>query len=126
MSPTTSTHTSKRDGIDKREENRAVEGGLSDTGISTVDLVISIPVTLWKLQDFHRDWACASNAWLVIEAIPEKLDLKIATFRELDEKCPADCVIGSSSSSFKSTLMASKISTERKRNSSIYTSPCHP
>ncbi|KAJ5912666.1 Dehydrogenase multihelical [Penicillium tannophilum] len=55
-----------------------------------------------------------SNAWLVIEAVPEKLDLKIETFAEVDAKSPADCIIGSNSSSFKSSLMVTKVSAARQ------------
>lgn len=55
-----------------------------------------------------------SNAWLVIEAVPEKLDLKIETFAEVDAKSPADCIIGSNSSSYKSSLMVTKVSAARQ------------
>lgn len=55
-----------------------------------------------------------SNAWLVIEAIPEKLELKIETFAEVDAKAPADCIIGSNSSSFKSSLMIERVSRARR------------
>ncbi|KAJ5649231.1 Dehydrogenase multihelical [Penicillium longicatenatum] len=55
-----------------------------------------------------------SNAWLVIEAVPEKLDLKIETLAEVDAKSPADCIIGSNSSSFKSSLMVAKVSPSRQ------------
>ncbi|KAJ5777373.1 Dehydrogenase multihelical [Penicillium odoratum] len=55
-----------------------------------------------------------SNAWLVIEAVPEKLDLKIETFAEVDAKSPVDCIIGSNSSSYKSSLMVTKVSAARQ------------
>lgn len=54
------------------------------------------------------------DAWLVIEAVPEKLELKIDTFGELDKKAPADCIFGSNSSSFKSRLMIEKVSPQRR------------
>jgi 3-hydroxyacyl-CoA dehydrogenase len=54
------------------------------------------------------------DAWLVIEAVPEKLELKIVTMAELDEKAPADCIFGSNSSSFRSGLMSKKVSEQRK------------
>ncbi|KAK4155077.1 hypothetical protein C8A00DRAFT_32068 [Chaetomidium leptoderma] len=59
--------------------------------------------------------AAVKEAFLIIEAVPEKLQLKIDMFGELDKKCPADCVIGSNSSSFKSSLMLDKISPERRK-----------
>ncbi|KAL4934224.1 3-hydroxyacyl-CoA dehydrogenase [Aspergillus undulatus] len=55
-----------------------------------------------------------ANAWLVIEAVPEKLPLKIETFAEVDRHAPADCIIASNSSSFKSRLMLDKVARERR------------
>ncbi|KAB8076418.1 hypothetical protein BDV29DRAFT_170217 [Aspergillus leporis] len=37
--------------------------------------------------------AAVSDAWLVVEAVPEKLPLKISTFAEVDHNAPADCII---------------------------------
>ncbi|PYI24397.1 hypothetical protein BO99DRAFT_455302 [Aspergillus violaceofuscus CBS 115571] len=54
------------------------------------------------------------NAWLVIEAIPEILDLKIATFAELDAHTPDDCILASNSSSFKSRLMGPGVQPARR------------
>lgn len=59
------------------------------------------------LEDAVRD------AWLVIEAIPEKLDLKTDTFGHLDRLTPADCIFGTNSSSYKSSLMLDKVSRQR-------------
>ncbi|KAK4183952.1 hypothetical protein QBC35DRAFT_77161 [Podospora australis] len=55
------------------------------------------------------------EAWLVIEAVPEKIELKIDTFAELDAKAPADCILGSNSSSFKSSLMLAKVANPDRR-----------
>jgi 3-hydroxyacyl-CoA dehydrogenase len=98
-----------------RDESTSADGGLTDTAFSTVDFVSYTQAPFGNYKTFTEVGPTVSNAWLVIEAIPEKLDLKIETFRELDEKCPADCIIGSNSSSFKSSLMGTKLSSERKR-----------
>lgn len=45
----------------------------------------------------------AATAALVIEAIPERLDLKLALFRELDAHAPADAVLASNTSSLSIT-----------------------
>ncbi|KAF9887013.1 hypothetical protein FE257_010629 [Aspergillus nanangensis] len=55
------------------------------------------------------------DAWLVVEAVPEKLPLKISTFAEVDRHAPADCIIASNSSSFKSRLMVDEVSDDRKK-----------
>ncbi|KAF7586465.1 hypothetical protein BBP40_008825 [Aspergillus hancockii] len=55
-----------------------------------------------------------SNAWLVIEAVPEKLELKIATFAELEALAPEDCILASNSSSYKSSEMIGRVSDATK------------
>jgi 3-hydroxyacyl-CoA dehydrogenase len=54
------------------------------------------------------------NAWLVIEAVPEKIQLKINTFAELDALAPGDCILASNSSSYKSSEMLEKVSEATK------------
>ncbi len=56
------------------------------------------------------------EAWLVIEAVPEKIELKIDTFAELGRLTPADCILGSNSSSFKSSLMLDKVTSKQRRS----------
>jgi 3-hydroxyacyl-CoA dehydrogenase len=55
-----------------------------------------------------------ANAWLVIEAVPEKLQLKIDTFAQLDQFAPNDCILASNSSSYKSSEMLEKVSDAAK------------
>ncbi|KAE8378347.1 hypothetical protein BDV26DRAFT_292303 [Aspergillus bertholletiae] len=63
----------------------------------------------------HQDMKDAvANAWLVIEAVPEKLELKIATFAELEALAPEDCILASNSSSYKSSEMIEKVSDATK------------
>ncbi|RAL13072.1 cytochrome P450 [Aspergillus homomorphus CBS 101889] len=50
-----------------------------------------------------------ATAWLVIEAVPEKLPLKIATFAELSAQAPADSILASNSSSYKTSEMLDKV-----------------
>jgi 3-hydroxybutyryl-CoA dehydrogenase len=46
------------------------------------------------------------RAELVLEAVPEKLDLKIRVFRELDRIAPPGCVLASNSSGFPLAALA--------------------
>ncbi|KAL4804774.1 hypothetical protein BDV18DRAFT_161861 [Aspergillus unguis] len=63
----------------------------------------------------HEDLESAvKDAWFVVEAVPEKLDLKINTFAELAKAAPKDCILGSNSSSFKSRFMVEKMNEEDK------------
>ncbi|MDC7228458.1 MAG: 3-hydroxyacyl-CoA dehydrogenase family protein [Spirochaetales bacterium] len=50
----------------------------------------------------------------VIEAVPEKMELKQSLFKQLDDVCPAHTVIASNTSSLPLSEMTSGISEERK------------
>lgn len=58
--------------------------------------------------------AAVKNSWLVIEALPEKLDLKISMMGQLDQHAPHDCILASNSSSYKSRLMLAKVDSGRR------------
>jgi 3-hydroxybutyryl-CoA dehydrogenase len=64
------------------------------------------------------------DAWLVIEAIPERLELKIQIFGQLDELAPPDAVLASNSSSYASRLFLDKVHRpERVLNIHFYMPP---
>jgi 3-hydroxyacyl-CoA dehydrogenase len=50
----------------------------------------------------------------MVEAVPERLDLKISTFADLAKKAPKDCILGSNSSSFKAWLVVENLNEEDK------------
>ncbi|KAG9640834.1 putative 3-hydroxyacyl-CoA dehydrogenase, partial [Aureobasidium melanogenum] len=63
----------------------------------------------------HEDLQSAvKNAWLVFEVVPEKLNIKIETFAELEKVAPEDCILASNSSSYKSSEMIEKVSDKTK------------
>lgn len=55
------------------------------------------------------------DAWIVFEAVPEKLHIKIDTFAELEKLAPQDCLLASNSSSYKSGEMLEKVNDETRR-----------
>ncbi|CAC9890428.1 unnamed protein product [Aureobasidium pullulans] len=59
--------------------------------------------------NFYTELASAVNAWIVFEAIPEVLELKLSIFAELETQAPSDCILTSNSSSFKSSEMLSSL-----------------
>jgi 3-hydroxybutyryl-CoA dehydrogenase len=64
------------------------------------------------------------DAWLVVEAIPERLELKIQMFGQLDELAPADAILASNSSSYASRLFLDKVHhPERVLNIHFYMPP---
>lgn len=54
------------------------------------------------------------SAWLVIECVPEKLQMKIDTFADLEKLAPKDAILGSNSSSYKTSEMVEKLSDATK------------
>jgi 3-hydroxybutyryl-CoA dehydrogenase len=64
------------------------------------------------------------DTWLVVEAIPERLELKIQMFGQLDELAPADAVLASNSSSYASRMFLDKVHhPERVLNIHFYMPP---
>ncbi|KAL4790309.1 NAD(P)-binding protein [Aspergillus venezuelensis] len=53
-------------------------------------------------------------AWLVIEAVPEKIQMKIDTFAELEAHAASDSILASNSSSYRSSEMLEKVSDQTK------------
>ena len=51
--------------------------------------------------------AAVGNAELVLEAVPEKPDLKVRVFRDLDRIAPEGCILASNSSGFPLAALAS-------------------
>ncbi|KAI1358837.1 hypothetical protein F5Y08DRAFT_320911 [Xylaria arbuscula] len=63
----------------------------------------------------HQDLETAvKDAWLVIEAIPERIELKISTFAELESLAPKDAILASNSSSYRSGEMLERVSDATK------------
>ena len=74
--------------------------------------------TTTVLADAVRD------AWLVIEAAPERLDLKREVFAQLDEVAGEDAILATNSSSYRSRLLADVVSRpERLMNTHFYHPP---
>ena len=64
------------------------------------------------------------NAWLVIEAIPERLELKRQVFGQLDELSARDAILASNSSSYASRLFLDNVRhPERVLNIHFYMPP---
>ncbi|KAK1994912.1 3-hydroxyacyl-CoA dehydrogenase [Colletotrichum falcatum] len=66
------------------------------------------------------------DAWLVIEAVPERIQMKIDAFAELEAAAPSDAILASNSSSYRSSEMLAKVGDATKTrimNTHYYTPP---
>jgi 3-hydroxybutyryl-CoA dehydrogenase len=67
-----------------------------------------------------------AGAWMVVEAVPENLDLKVAVFAELDRLADADALLCSNSSSFASSRLVGEVrNRERVLNTHYQMPPDH-
>lgn len=71
------------------------------------------------------DWSDWQNTDLVIETISERLDLKKALFRELDQRVPHNIPIGSNSSGFPISDIAQGLVTSHRMFNTHYFMPAH-
>jgi 3-hydroxybutyryl-CoA dehydrogenase len=68
--------------------------------------------------------AALTDAWLVVEAVPEKLEIKQKIFADLDRLAAPDAVLASNSSSFASSEFIGGVGTpERVLNMHFYMPP---
>jgi 3-hydroxybutyryl-CoA dehydrogenase len=89
-----------------------------DKGLADIDAILEKGVATGKVADADAVAArrrltgvssieeAARDADLVIEAVPEKIDLKVEVFAELDRVAPAHAILGSNTSSLSITEMA--------------------
>jgi 3-hydroxybutyryl-CoA dehydrogenase len=59
--------------------------------------------------------AAVADTWLVVEAVPERLELKRDLFAELSRTAPASAVLASNSSSYSTRLIADAVAVRPER-----------
>ncbi|XP_014557022.1 hypothetical protein COCVIDRAFT_15602 [Bipolaris victoriae FI3] len=95
--------------------------------VSTYQTMTGSSVT-GEVRVFEEFEPAVSEAWLVIEAIPEKLDLKVSTFALLERSAPQDALLASNSSSYKSSeivVQLSDFAKQRAFNMHYYMPPAN-
>ncbi|MFL6449582.1 MAG: 3-hydroxyacyl-CoA dehydrogenase family protein [Bryobacteraceae bacterium] len=79
------------------------------------------PGTLTTTEDLT---SALEGAWLITEAVPEKLEMKIDLFAELDRLAPSEAILASNSSSYPTRQMVERVSRrERVVNTHYYMPP---
>lgn len=77
-----------------------------------------------RIVESHDLAHAVAGAWLVVESLPERLELKEAMFSELDGLTPADTILATNSSSYPSSQMIGGVSRpERVVNTHFYMPP---
>jgi 3-hydroxybutyryl-CoA dehydrogenase len=91
----------ERAGEAVRSGRYGVERGVDRGKISAEEA----EATLARLS-FVGELEAAADADLIVECVPEQLDLKITTFRELDRIAPAGAILASNTSGFSISAIA--------------------
>jgi 3-hydroxybutyryl-CoA dehydrogenase len=108
-----------------------------DKGKAAIDAVIRKSVELGKLAQGDADATSSrlrvttsvadavKNADVVIEAAPEKIDLKLALFKEVEAAAPAHAVFASNTSALSITEMAAILANPGRMGGMHFFNPVH-
>ena len=108
-----------------------------DKGKAAIDVVIRKSVELGKLAQGDADAMSSrlrittsvadavTNADVVIEAAPEKIDLKLALFKEVEAAAPAYAVFASNTSALSITEMAAILANPGRLGGMHFFNPVH-
>jgi 3-hydroxybutyryl-CoA dehydrogenase len=110
------------------KQARSLEEGLNYVTETLPAIVASTPGAVAARVRGEMDLATAvRNAWLVVEAVPEQLNLKRTVFGELDSLAPKDAILATNSSSYPSSQLIHKVARpERVLNMHYYMPPEMP
>ncbi len=75
--------------------------------------------------NFTTQWDAVSQAEVVIEAVPEMMELKKTVFKELSQKCSAETVLASNTSALSVTEIASVVETSERMAGLHFFNPVH-
>jgi len=106
-------------------QHHSLDEGLKYVTETLPAVIASIPGAVAGRVRGETDLAAAvKNAWLVVEAVPEKLNIKQSVFAELDAVAPQDAILASNSSSYPSSQLIDHVGRpERVLNMHYYMPP---
>ncbi|HWU22332.1 MAG TPA: 3-hydroxyacyl-CoA dehydrogenase family protein [Nocardioides sp.] len=74
------------------------------------DVLGSIPGSSAASVELTDDLATAvADAWLVVESLPERLEIKVSIFGQLDQLAPEDAILATNSSSYPSSEVIDEV-----------------
>lgn len=62
-----------------------------------------------QVEGFEPLEEAVANAWLIVEAVPENIEMKINVFGELATATPGDCILVSNSLYYETSEMLEKV-----------------
>ena len=116
---------------------RDIEQSFVDDGLDAIEANLQGGVDRDKVTPEERDAAldrlsgttdlavAVSDADLVVEAVPEDVELKQSVYEEVEADAPADCVIASNTSSLSVTEIASALSDPSRAIGLHFFNPVH-
>ena len=114
-----------------------IEADLVEAGLASIRENLDGGIERGKVSEAERDTAldridtttdldvAAANADLVIEAIPEEMDLKQSTFTEVEAAAPQEAVLASNTSSLSVTEIASVLGRSERAVGLHFFNPPH-
>jgi len=75
--------------------------------------------------NFTTEWDAVSQAEVIIEAVPETMELKKTVFRELSQKCSAETVLASNTSALSVSEIATVVETPERMAGLHFFNPVH-
>jgi 3-hydroxybutyryl-CoA dehydrogenase len=104
---------------------RSLDEGLKHIAEMLPAVVASIPGAVAGHVSGETELAASvRNAWLVVEAVPEQLNIKRTVFAELDSVAPQDAILATNSSSYPSSQLIDQVARpERLLNMHYYMPP---
>lgn len=110
LMPRISKEKETRHGMESESETKRE----TETAITKIDLESYTQAPFGSFKTFTDLSPAVNNAWLVMEVVPEKLELKREVFKKLDGTAMEDCILASNSSSFKSSFFSDHVSPQRR------------
>jgi 3-hydroxybutyryl-CoA dehydrogenase len=106
-------------------QHHSLDEGLKYVTETLPAVVASIPGAAAGHVRGETDLAAAvNNAWLVVEAVPERINVKQEVFAKLDAIAPQDAILASNSSSYPSSQLIDQVARpERVLNMHYYMPP---
>jgi 3-hydroxybutyryl-CoA dehydrogenase len=106
-------------------QHHSLDEGLKYVTETLPAVVASVPGGAAGRVRGETDLAAAvKNAWLVVEAVPERLNVKQEVFAKLDSIAPQDAILASNSSSYPSSQLIGQLARpERVLNMHYYMPP---